>query len=139
GTKAMSEEKKRGTIRRPALVLALSLLLGACGSEAAPTNTPVAPTTAPAAVATATSPPAAAATATGAPAAGSGQVINMLWTDSDNLRQPLIKDFEQATGIKVNQVQVQYNALLDKINTTVQGGGDVDVIEMDTIWTAQFA
>jgi len=28
---------------------------------------------------------------------------------------------------------------MDKINTSVQGGGDVDVIEMDTIWTAQFA
>ena len=63
----------------------------------------------------------------------------MLWTDNDNLRQPLIADFTAATGIKVNQVQVQYNELLDKINTTVQGGGDIDVIEMDTIWTPQFA
>jgi multiple sugar transport system substrate-binding protein len=34
---------------------------------------------------------------------------------------------------------VQYNELLNKINTATQGGGDLDVIEMDTIWTAQFA
>src|SRR5947208_1038207 len=90
------------------------------------------PTTAP------TTAPATAPT-TGAAASDSGEVINMLWTDTDNLRQPLMADFTKATGIKVNQVQVQYNELLDKINTTVQGGGDVDVIEMDTIWTAQFA
>ena len=45
----------------------------------------------------------------------------MLWTDTDNLRQPLIADFTKATGIKVNQVQVQYNELLDKINTTRPG------------------
>ena len=72
------------------------------------------------------------------PAADTG-VVNFLWTDSNNARQPLLADFTAATGIKVNQTQVQYNELLDKINTVVQGGGDVDVIEMDTIWTAQFA
>jgi multiple sugar transport system substrate-binding protein len=70
---------------------------------------------------------------------GSGQVVNFLWTDAQNKRQPLIKDFEAATGIKVNQTQVAYNDLLNKITTSVQGGADVDVIEMDTIWTAQFA
>ena len=122
----------------------LGLLVTACGGTAAEaTTTPVpqaASTSAPAAGATDTSAPAAAATGTSAPAAGgSDQVINMLWTDTDNLRQPRIAEFTKATGIKVNQVQVQYNELLDKINTTVQGGGDVDVIEMDTIWTAQFA
>jgi multiple sugar transport system substrate-binding protein len=66
-------------------------------------------------------------------------VVNILWTDSLNARQPLIADFTAATGIRVNQTQVQYNELFDKINTVVQGGGEVDVIEMDTIWTAQFA
>src|SRR6185503_10386044 len=71
--------------------------------------------------------------------AAAGGTVNFLWTDSSNARQPLIADFTAATGIKVNQTQVQYNELLDKINTVVQGGGDVDVIEMDTIWTAQFA
>ena len=67
------------------------------------------------------------------------QVVNFLWTDATNTHQPLIQDFETARGIKVNQTQVQYNQLLDKITTSIQGGADVDVIEMDTIWTAQFA
>jgi len=67
------------------------------------------------------------------------QVVNFLWTDARNTHQPLIKDFEEVTGIKVNQTQVAYNNLLNKITTSVQGGADVDVIEMDTIWTAQFA
>jgi multiple sugar transport system substrate-binding protein len=67
------------------------------------------------------------------------QVVNFLWTDAQNKRQPLIKDFEEATGIQVNQTQVAYNDLFNKITTSVQGGADVDVIEMDTIWTAQFA
>lgn len=74
-----------------------------------------------------------------APSSGGEKVVNFLWTDASNTRQPLIKDFEAATGIKVNQTQVQYNELLNKIITSVQGGADVDVIEMDTIWTAQFA
>ena len=76
-----------------------------------------------------------------APAADTGgeQVVNFLWTDAHNTHQPLIKDFEDATGIKVNQTQVAYNDLFNKITTSVQGGADVDVIEMDTIWTAQFA
>ena len=67
------------------------------------------------------------------------QTVNLLWTDAQNKRQPLIKDFEAATGIKVNQTQVAYNDLFNKITTSVQGGADIDVIEMDTIWTAQFA
>lgn len=132
------------------IALLMGMLLSACGGET-PTNTPVAAaptdTTAPAAAATNTTAP-AAPTDTTAPAptdtaatssTGGDQVVNMLWTDTNNTRQPLIADFTKATGIKVNQVQVQYNELLDKINTTVQGGGDTDVIEMDTIWTAQFA
>ncbi|MCB0096907.1 MAG: twin-arginine translocation signal domain-containing protein, partial [Caldilineaceae bacterium] len=50
------------------------------------------------------------------PVASSGeQVVNFLWTDSQNTHQPLIKDFETATGIKVNQTQVSYNDLLNKI------------------------
>src|SRR5690348_7551310 len=140
----MSQENGRFSIRRrlgPG-ALGLALILAACGGETAPTSTPAASAAPTATTAAATAPTATAAAATAptsAPAAGGDQVVNMLWTDSQNTHQPLIKDFEQATGIKVNQVQVQYNELLDKINTTVQGGGDVDVIEMDTIWTPQFA
>src|SRR6266487_688418 len=115
-------------------MLGFTLLLSACGTEA-PTSTPLPP--APATATTGTTSAATTAPATSAPAGD--QVVNMLWTDNNNLRQPLIADFTAATGIKVNQVQVQYNALLDKINTSVQGSSDTDVIEMDTIWTAQFA
>jgi len=119
----------RRTFLRALGVAGGAALLAACGGAAAPSG------------GAATSAPAAGgAAATSAPAAsGGGQVVNFLWTDSSNFHQPLIADFEKATGIKVNQTQVQYNAILDKINTTVQGGGDIDVVEMDTIWTAQFA
>jgi len=88
---------------------------------------------------TVTSAPGATSAPAGTSAPAAGGSVNFLWTDSSNARQPLIADFTAAKGIKVNQTQVDYNALLDKINTAVQGGGGVDVIEMDTIWTAQFA
>jgi multiple sugar transport system substrate-binding protein len=83
----------------------------------------------------------ATCTPAAAPAAEpSGErMVNFLWTDAQNTHQSLIKDFEEATGIKVNQTQVAYNDLLNKITTSVQGRADIDVIEMDTIWTAQFA
>src|SRR6185295_775447 len=88
---------------------------------------------------TVTSAPGATSAPAGTAAPAAGGSVSFLWTDSSNARQPLIADFTAAKGIKVNQTQVDYNALLDKINTAVQGGGGVDVIEMDTIWTAQFA
>jgi multiple sugar transport system substrate-binding protein len=103
-------------------------VLAAC---AAPATT--APTSAPAA----TSAPGATTVAT--QAVGKNGVVNFLWTDSQNLHQPLIADFTAATGIAVSQTRLQYNDLLTKINTSIQGGADIDVIEMDTIWTAQFA
>jgi multiple sugar transport system substrate-binding protein len=105
-------------------------LLAACGGTAAPSGG-----------AAATSAPASGgAAATSAPAqASGGQTVSLLWSDTDNARQPLLDDFTAATGIKVNSTRVQYNELLNKINTATQGGGDLDVIEMDTIWTAQFA
>lgn len=129
----MDETRRRGQLSRRSFLRTLgaaggTALLAACGGGATTGTSPTAGNAA------------GGAAATSAPApAGGGQVINFLWTDTSNLRQPLIKDFEQATGIKVNQTQVQYNELLDKITTTVQGGADVDAIEMDTIWTAQFA
>jgi multiple sugar transport system substrate-binding protein len=103
-------------------------VLAACGSGA--TTTPAA-----------TSAPAAGATdATAAPAAaGTGGEVSLLWSDTTNARTPLLEDFTKATGIKVNQTIVEYNARLDKINTAVNGGGGFDVVQMDTIWTAQFA
>lgn len=122
----MSEQSQRIAMSRRAFLQAAGLMTGgAVLAACAPAAAPAAPTSAPAA-------------ATAAPAGGGG-VVNFLWTDSNNTRQPLIFEFIKTTGITVNQIQVSYNDLLGKINTAVQGGGDVDVIEMDTIWTAQFA
>src|SRR5262245_34766308 len=73
------------------------------------------------------------------PTASGEQVVNLLWSDVTNIRAPLIDDFTNATGIKVNQTNVQYNQRLNKIHTAVQGGGDFDVVQMDTVWTARFA
>src|SRR5215467_8886288 len=73
------------------------------------------------------------------PTASSEKVVNLLWSDVTNIRAPLIEDFTNATGIKVNQTNVQYNQRLNKIQTAVQGGGDFDVVQMDTVWTARFA
>jgi len=101
-------------------------VLAACGG-----STPTAPA--------ATSAPAAEAPTAAPAAAGGGQTVSLLWSDTDNARQPLLDDFTKATGIKVNSTRVQYNELLNKINTATQGGGDLDVVEIDTIWTAQFA
>jgi multiple sugar transport system substrate-binding protein len=96
-----------------------------------------------AALAACTVPPATApksADATSAPAAPAGeQTISLLWSDTENRRAELIADFTKATGIKVNQTIVQYNERLNKINTAVNGGGGFDVVQIDTIWTAQFA
>ncbi|MBA3945806.1 MAG: extracellular solute-binding protein [Herpetosiphonaceae bacterium] len=160
GDDAQSDRFSRRTFLRRAAIAGgaalASTLLPSCGSSASTAGgtTPASSTSgsaatgsaasaAPAATVTTGSATSAAAAATstetGAAAAAGGEVVNFLWTDTNNTRQPLIADFTKATGIKVNQTQVQYNELLDKINTATQGGGSVDVIEMDTIWTAQFA
>ncbi len=67
------------------------------------------------------------------------QIVHLLWSDVTNAYAPLLKDFTEATGIKVVQTIVPYNQRLDKINTAVLGGGDFDVVQIDTVWTAQFA
>lgn len=123
GTKQSQKVSRREFLRMLGVTGGVALL-AACGAPAATT----APTAAPAAAATA-----APAAATG------GQTVSLLWSDTRNARAPLIEDFEKASGIKVNQTIVQYNDLLTKITTAVQGGGGFDVVEMDTVWTAQFA
>jgi multiple sugar transport system substrate-binding protein len=65
--------------------------------------------------------------------------VNLLWSDVTNAYTPLLADVTEATGIKIIQTIVPYNQRLDKINTAVLGGADVDVVQMDTVWTAQFA
>ncbi len=126
----MNAQDRRNLISRRAFLQAAGVLTGGAVLAACGTPATTAPTSAPTS---------GAATAAATQAAAGKGSVNFLWTDISNFRQPLIADFTAATGIKVNQTQVQYNELLDKINTTVQGGGDVDMIEMDTIWTAQFA
>jgi multiple sugar transport system substrate-binding protein len=141
----MEREDSPNQISRRAFLRALgaaggAALLAACGGAAAPTGG--AATTAPSGGGAATSAPAAGgAAATSAPAAGAsgGQEVSLLWSDIDHHRAELISDFEKASGIKVNQTIVQYNERLNKVNTAVQGGGGFDVVQMDTIWTAQFA
>jgi multiple sugar transport system substrate-binding protein len=71
--------------------------------------------------------------------AGEKSMVNLLWSDVTNAYAPLLADFTRATGIQVTQTIVPYNQRLDKINTAVLGGGDFDVLQMDTVWTAQFA
>jgi multiple sugar transport system substrate-binding protein len=66
-------------------------------------------------------------------------VVNFLWSDVTNAYEPLLADVTEATGIKVLQTIIPYNQRLDKINTAVLGGADIDVVQMDTVWTAQFA
>ncbi|MBM3224063.1 MAG: extracellular solute-binding protein [Candidatus Tectomicrobia bacterium] len=73
------------------------------------------------------------------PTASSAQAVHVLWSDVTHVRAPLLDDFTRATGIKVNQTIVQYNQRLPKIQTAVQGGSDVDVVQMDIVWTARFA
>ncbi len=128
----MNTNERRTLLNRRQFLRAAGLtggaLLAAC---AAPPAAAPAPTSAPAAT--------AAPAATTAPQAGGGGEVFLLWSDINNTHQPLIEDFTKATGIKVNQTIVQYNERLNKINTAVQGGGGFDVVQMDTIWTAQFA
>jgi multiple sugar transport system substrate-binding protein len=129
----MGENTQRSRLGRRAFLRSVgaaggAAVLAACGGAAAPSG------------GAATSAPAAGGSAaTAAPAAGGGQEISLIWGDTQNTHQPLIEDFTKATGIKVNQTIVEYNARLDKITTAIQGGGGFDVVQMDTIWTAQFA
>jgi len=129
-------------VRGARLLTALVLIAAACGGATPAPSGGAAPTSAPAgggAAATA-APAGGGEAATAAPAAGSsGQEVSLLWSDTDHTHAELIDDFTKATGIKVNQTIVTYNERLDKINTSIQGGGGFDVIQVDTIWTAQFA
>jgi multiple sugar transport system substrate-binding protein len=67
------------------------------------------------------------------------EVVNLLWSDVTNAYAPLLADLTEATGINIIQTIVPYHQRLDKINTAVLGGADIDVVQMDTVWTAQFA
>jgi multiple sugar transport system substrate-binding protein len=66
-------------------------------------------------------------------------VVNLLWSDVTSAYAPLLAEISDATGITIIQTIVPYHQRLDKINTVVLGGADVDVVQMDTVRTAQFA
>jgi multiple sugar transport system substrate-binding protein len=66
-------------------------------------------------------------------------VVNLLWSDVSHAYAPLLAEMAGATGIEIIQTIVPYNQRLDKINTAVLAGADIDVIQMDTGSTAQFA
>ena len=123
----------RRALLRSLAGLGAASLLAACGSPSSSGGVAATP-----AAGAAETPAAGAATSAPAGSSGGGE-INLLWSDTTNVRAPLIEDFTKATGIKVNQTIVQYNERLSKITTSVQGGGGFDVVQMDTIWTAQFA
>jgi multiple sugar transport system substrate-binding protein len=74
-----------------------------------------------------------------APSTNGEAAVNLLWSDVTNAYAPLLADVTNATGIRIIQTIVPYNQRLDKINTAVLGGADIDVVQMDTVWTAQFA
>ncbi|CCQ92638.1 exported hypothetical protein [[Clostridium] ultunense Esp] len=49
-------------------------------------------------------------------------------------------EYEKEYGIKVELTTTDYNSLHDKIVTSLAGGGSgVDLVEVDTVWPAEFA
>src|SRR5207247_5096168 len=66
-------------------------------------------------------------------------VVKLPRASLTKLPAPLDGGLTNANRNKVNQTIVQYNQRLNKIQTAVQGGGDFDVVQMDTVWTARFA
>ncbi|GGG19205.1 extracellular solute-binding protein [Paenibacillus abyssi] len=48
--------------------------------------------------------------------------------------------FEQEHGVKVEFITTDYNSLHDKVVTSLAGGNaNVDIVLVDTVWTAEFA
>ncbi|GMA65174.1 sugar ABC transporter substrate-binding protein [Alicyclobacillus fastidiosus] len=72
-----------------------------------------------------------------------GQTITILWTDTGGTAQKadeeIEKEFTQQTGIKVNNIGVDYNSVYNKVMTDVMSNSsDIDLAEMDTIWAGQY-
>lgn len=68
-----------------------------------------------------------------------GQEITMLWVDTDGVRAKMLEEFTKQTGIKVNEIAVDYNSLYNKITTSaLSNSSNIDLAEMDTIWAGQF-
>ena len=84
-------------------------------------------------------PPAAAPMPAPASSAGGEQIVNFLWGYPNNTKQQLFQDFTAATGIQVDVTSYSYELLPAKVAELVGAGGPIDVVELDTIWTARFA
>lgn len=68
-----------------------------------------------------------------------GQEITVLVVDTDGKIGTEFKKFTEKTGIKINELAVDYNSLYGKITTAaLSNSSDIDVVEMDTIWAGQF-
>lgn len=71
-----------------------------------------------------------------------GQTITVLWSDTNGPTGPrakLLKQFTKDTGIKVNEIAVDYNSIYDKVMTAaMSNSSNIDVTEMDTIWAGQY-
>lgn len=68
--------------------------------------------------------------------------ITVLWGDvlTRGIWTEYAQKFEQETGIKVNAINVAYDQRFDKVVTSAMSGvGTFDVIQLDAIWTPQFA
>lgn len=71
-----------------------------------------------------------------------GQTITLLWSDTNGANGPqakLLKEFTQETGIKVNELGVNYNDIFGKVTQAAMSkSSDIDLAEMDTIWAGQY-
>ena len=71
-----------------------------------------------------------------------GQTITLLWSDTSGANGPqaqLLKEFTKETGIKVNELGVNYNDVFGKVTqAALSNSSDIDLAEMDTIWAGQY-
>lgn len=68
--------------------------------------------------------------------------VTVLWGDvlTRGIWTEYAARFEEETGIKVNTINVSYDQRFDKVVTSAMSGvGTFDVIQLDAIWTPQFA
>lgn len=121
-----------------AMLLMASVVLTGCGG-----NAPAAPAND--AKATATLAPAATSqpAATKAPD-GKEQKITVLLPkhemDSKGFMEKETRDFEKASGVKVELINMAWDAVADRVTQDLAaGGGSYDVIEFDNSWVAKFS
>lgn len=75
-------------------------------------------------------------------AVAAAQEVTVLWGDvlTRGIWTEYAAKFEEETGIKVNTINVSYDQRFDKVVTSAMSGvGTFDVIQLDAIWTPQFA